>query len=60
MSDTDDVPDPIAELDQAAAQLRTQANLLAGYFHNLIEAGFTRPEALDLTRDFQESLNNGD
>lgn len=53
-------PGRIAEFDQAAAELRCTAQLLGSYFHDLINAGFTRPEALDLTLALQEALQDDD
>lgn len=47
-----------SDLDQAAAGTKTFAILLAAYHRNLIEAGFTRDEALVILCEYQEVMLN--
>lgn len=52
----DDYYKILAGLEQAAAGLRPIASLLHSYFKALHEQGFTRPEALELVKDFQGKI----
>lgn len=60
---TDDPQDMLAkmraDLDQAIASFRETARLLRGHFDAQVAAGFTEPQALALTRDFQRLLFHG-
>lgn len=46
----------ISSFEQASAHLEQFAGLLGNYNKQLIEAGFTRPEALKLVKEFQAVL----
>jgi hypothetical protein len=46
----------LAAMEQAAAGLRPIAHILHSYFKALYEQGFTRPEALELAKDFQSKI----
>ena len=48
-----DIEKTIAELDQAGEMVKILTPLLWGYFHSLIEQGFTREESLALTLGLQ-------
>jgi len=51
--DEEDIPDPLAALDQGKAGLAMRAELLWSYFNHLTAEGFTRPEALDIVVAYQ-------
>jgi hypothetical protein len=52
----DDYFKVLSALEQAAAGLRPIASVLHSYFKALYEQGFTRPEALELVKDFQGKI----
>ena len=54
MSD-DQVPDPLAELDQALAAMSTMAKARRTYFNALTAEGFSEQQALELTTAWQHT-----
>jgi hypothetical protein len=60
MSDDEQVPDLLASLDQLVAGLRARAFLLGGYMRGLLDAGFTRDEALAIVIEYQTVLDQAD
>lgn len=56
MSD-DDIPDPLAALDQGLASLTLRARILRHYFEALTTQGFNDEQAMDLTRDYQGEMS---
>lgn len=54
-------PDPryVAIHDQAAAELRPKAQVVASYWKALRDAGMPEYEAMELARDFQHWLLSG-
>ena len=46
----------IAALEQAAAEMRPVAGMLATYFNALLESGFARSEALVLVNNLQSKV----
>lgn len=55
-----DSTDPIARTDQLTEEVRHLAPILGSHFHSLLLQGFERVEALELTRDLQASMVDGD
>lgn len=49
-------PDPIATADQVGASLENQASILGQFFRKLLGEGFEREEAMELIRDYFESV----
>lgn len=47
-------------LEQHSAFLRDFSGALHSYFENLMGEGFTRDEAFQLVRDYQQTLLGGD
>lgn len=50
------MPDPIAERDQALANIRDMAVSMAVYYKTLIEAGFEAQQALMMTMGYQQAI----
>lgn len=55
----DEIPDPIANFDQALRACVDVARLLVAYRDALVAQGFTRSEALALTVAYQQQLLGG-
>lgn len=49
----------IGALDQILSALKDLAEVSAKYHKELLSQGFTRPEALQLTMEFQRSIMSG-
>jgi hypothetical protein len=49
-------PDWLSQLDQTRAGLRDLASVLAGYMTALVDAGFNRGEALQITIAWQTAI----
>ncbi len=49
-----------ANVDQAVMGAAEIARAVGAYFNSLLAQGFTRDEALTLTRDWQASFGDGD
>lgn len=56
MNDNHDYFKKLSAFEQAAAEIRPIANVLATYFTALIESGFTRTEALELVNMLQSKI----
>jgi len=46
----------IASLEQASAGMRSVAGLVSSYFNALLESGFKREEAFELSREYQTCI----
>jgi hypothetical protein len=54
VSDEDpEIPDPLANIDQAIAGLATRAHILRGYYVALVENNFTEEQALEIVVSYQ-------
>ena len=53
MADPFDQLKDLSDADQTTAALKTLADALSVYFHNLLDRGFTRAEALTITVAWQ-------
>lgn len=58
MSD-DEIPDPLAALDQLLATVADVAKVVGAYYHALREQGFTDVQALELTVVYQLAILRG-
>jgi hypothetical protein len=56
---SDEVPDPLAALDQIMRAVIDVAKAVWGYYQALVEQGFTADQALALTLDYQRALLSG-
>jgi hypothetical protein len=56
VADDEDVPDPLANLDQAMAELRTMGRILRAHFDAMVSAGFDVTQALKLTIGYQQAI----
>ena len=56
MNDKNDYLKKLAAFEQAAAELRPIAGVLSSYFNALVESGFARSEALNLTSALQSKI----
>lgn len=54
--DNSDYLKMISAFEQAAATLRPVVSMYGSYMNALVEAGFTRPEALKMTMALQEKV----
>ena len=50
---SDEMPDPLAEFDQTLRGMADMAKATRAYYLGLVAAGFTAPEALQLTVAWQ-------
>jgi hypothetical protein len=50
------IPNPIAEMDQSLATLRTVARVMWTYHSALVSVGFTAEQSLSLTIAYQTGL----
>lgn len=55
MSD-EPVPDPLAQLDQAMAEMATLAKIIHAHYAAMLAAGFTCDQALALTLSYQATV----
>lgn len=55
MSD-DEIPDPLAALDQLLRAAQDLANVVRSYFVALVNAGFSEAQALELAAEYQTSI----
>jgi hypothetical protein len=54
--DDEEVPDPLAMLDQALAEQSTVARFIKGYYDQLRLAGFDDERAMVLTIQYQSAM----
>jgi hypothetical protein len=59
MSNKDEAARRTHELDQSTAAFRESAQQMSVYFRELIAQGFTREEALDMTKTYQTAMIYG-
>jgi hypothetical protein len=52
----DETPDPLAQLDQALAEMATMAKLLRAHYCAMIAAGFAVEQAIALTLSYQATI----
>lgn len=50
------MPDPIAEQDQALANIRDMAMMMVTYHRTLVEGGFDAQSALMMTMGYQQAI----
>ena len=50
------MPDPIAQQDQALANIRDMAAMMVVYYKTLLEGGFEAQAALMMTMGYQQAL----
>jgi hypothetical protein len=53
MKNEDEYLKKLASMEQAATNMRPVASVITTYFHALVDNGLTRPEALQLVKDYQ-------
>jgi hypothetical protein len=53
MKNEDEYLKKLASIEQAATNMRPVASVITTYFHALVDNGLTRPEALQLVKDYQ-------
>lgn len=52
----EELPDPLAALDQLLRAVKDVATVVRGYHQALLEAGFAPAEALALTVSYQQTI----